>query len=86
MLVSTSATPITLTIGAEATAAWTVSGELPLFHIFQAGAGAVTVTGDGFSVDVHANDTNVMEGEGSAVTALWLAADSWGLFGRLVEA
>lgn len=85
-LICDSATPITLTIGEEATAAWTASGILPMFHILQAGAGAVTVTGDGFSVVVHAADTNVTDGEGAAATALWRASDTWSVFGRLVAA
>ena len=85
-LICTSATPITLTIGAEATAAWTTSGILPMFHVLQVGAGAVTVTGDGFSVTLHADDTNVLAGAGSAVTALWRASNSWSLIGRLVAA
>lgn len=85
-LISTSATPITLTIGAEATAAWTVSGVLPMFHVMQVGAGAVTITGDGFSVTKHADDTSVLAGAGAAATALWRASNTWSLFGRLVAA
>ena len=85
-LICTSATPITLTIGAEATAAWTTSGILPMFHVLQVGAGAVTVTGAGFSVTTHAADTNVLAGAGSAVSALWRASNSWSLIGRLVAA
>lgn len=85
-LICTSATPITLTIGAEATAAWTTSGILPMFHVLQVGAGAVTVTGDGFSVTTHADDTNVLDGAGAAATALWRASNSWSLIGRLVAA
>lgn len=85
-LISTSATPITLTIGAEATAAWTTSGILPMVHILQIGAGAVTVTGDGFSVVGHAADTNVLDGAGAAATALWRASNTWSLIGRLVAA
>lgn len=82
-LICNSATPITLTIGAEATAAWAVSGILPMFHVLQIGAGAVTVTGDGFSVTTHASDTNVLDGAGAAATALWRAANTWSLVGRL---
>lgn len=85
-LICTSATPITLTIGAEATAAWTTSGILPMFHVLQVGAGAVTVTGDGFSVTLHASDTNVLDGAGAAATALWRASNTWSLIGRLVAA
>lgn len=85
-LICDSATPITLTIGAEATAAWTTSGILPMFHVLQIGAGAVTVTGDGFSVTKHADDTNVLAGAGAAATALWRASNTWSLFGRLVAA
>lgn len=85
-LICTSATPITLTIGAEATAAWTTSGILPMFHVLQVGAGAVTVTGAGFSVTLHASDTNVLAGAGAAATALWRAANTWSLIGRLVAA
>lgn len=85
-LICTSATPITLTIGAEATAAWTTSGILPMFHVLQVGAGAVTVTGAGFSVTLHASDTNVLAGAGAAATALWRASNTWSLIGRLVAA
>lgn len=85
-LICTSATPITLTIGAEATAAWTTSGILPMFHILQVAAGAVTVTGDGFSVTLHTADTNVLAGAGAAATALWRASNTWSLIGRLVAA
>lgn len=83
-LICDSASPITLTIGAEATSAWTTSGILPMFHVLQKGSGAVTITGDGFSVTVHAGDTNVTDGAGSAVTILWLAANTWQAIGRLV--
>lgn len=86
MIISTSATPITLTISAEATAAWTVSGLAPMVHFLQDGAGAVTINGDGFSVTVHASDTNVLDGQVAAATAVWLGADAWRLFGRLVAA
>lgn len=85
-LICTSATPITLTIGAEATAAWTTSGILPMFHVLQVGAGAVTVTGAGFSVTLHASDTNVLAGAGAAATAVWRASNTWSLIGRLVAA
>lgn len=85
-LICTSATPITLTIGAEATAAWTTSGILPMFHVLQVGAGAVTVTGDGFSVKLHASDTNVLAGAGAAASAVWRASNTWSLIGRLVAA
>ena len=85
-LICNSATPITLTIGAEATATWAVSGILPMFHILQIGAGAVTVTGDGFSVTTHALDSNVLDGTGAAATALWRSSNTWSLIGRLVAA
>jgi hypothetical protein len=86
MLICTSATPVTLTIGAEATASWAQADAVPVVHVFQAGAGAVTITGAGFSVTTHAGDTNVLEGNGSAVTAMRTASDTWRLFGRLVAA
>lgn len=85
-LICDSATPITLTIGAEATASWAISGILPMFHVMQIGSGAVTVTGDGFSVTTHADDTNVLAGVSAAATALWRASDTWSLIGRLVAA
>lgn len=85
-LICDSATPITLTIGAEATAAWAVSGILPMFHILQIGAGAVTVTGDGFSVTTHVLDSNVLDGTGAAATALRRSSNTWSLIGRLVAA
>ena len=85
-LICNSATPITLTIGAEATASWVIPDLLPMFHILQIGAGAVTVTGDGFSVTVHASDTNVLGGAGAAATALRRSSNTWSLIGRLVAA
>ena len=85
-LICNSATPITLTIGAEATASWAIAGILPMFHILQIGAGDVTVAGDGFSVTLHATDTNVLDGAGAAAVALWRATNTWSLIGRLVAA
>lgn len=86
MLICTSATPVTLTIGAEATASWAQADAVPVVHVFQAGAGAVTITGAGFSVTTHASDTNVLAGNGAAVTAMRTASNVWRLFGRLVAA
>lgn len=85
-LICNSASPITLTIGAEATATWAVSGILPMLNILQVGVGVVTVTGDGFSVTVHASDTSALDGAGAAATAVRLGSDTWRLFGRLVAA
>lgn len=85
-LICDSATPITLTIGAEATASWAIPDLLPMFHILQVGAGSVTVTGDGFSVVVRSVDTNVLGGAGSAATALRRGSNVWSLFGGLVAA
>lgn len=84
LIISTSATPITLTISAEASGAWTVSGLSPMVHFLQAGDGNITIAGSGFSVSVHASDTNVMDGSGSAATAIWRASNQWSLIGRLV--
>ena len=42
--------------------------------------------GDGFSVSVHASDTNVLDGAGAAATAIWRASNTWSLIGRLVAA
>lgn len=86
MLICTSASPVTLTIGAEATESWALAGLLPVVHVFQAGAGAVTITGDGFTVTTHAEDTNVLEGNGAAATAMRTASNTWRLYGRLVAA
>jgi hypothetical protein len=86
MLICTSATPVTLTIGAEATASWAQADAVPVVHVFQAGAGAVTITGAGFTVTTHAGDTNVLDGNGAAVTAMRTASNTWRLFGRLVAA
>lgn len=86
MIISTSATPVTLTIGAEATAAWASSGSAPMIHFLQDGAGAVTITGDGFSMTTHASDTNVLDGQVAAATAVWRGPNTWRLFGRLVAA
>nr|WP_081648513.1 DUF2793 domain-containing protein [Pseudomonas sp. P818] len=86
LIISTSASPITLTIGAEATAAWTVSGLAPMVNFLQTGAGNVTVTGDGFSVSLHASDTNVLNGSGAAASAIRRSSNTWSLIGRLVAA
>ncbi len=86
MLICTSPTPVTLTIGAEATASWDQADAVPVVHVFQAGAGAVTITGAGFSPATHEDDTNVLAGNGSAVTAMRTASNVWRLFGRLVAA
>ncbi|MVW75400.1 collagen-like domain-containing protein [Pseudomonas xionganensis] len=85
-LICDSATPITLTIGAEATESWAIAGILPMFHVRQIGAGAVTITGDGFSVTTHSSDTNVTDGPVSSVTAVRDGNDDWSLIGRLVAA
>ncbi len=84
-IVCTNTTAITLTIGAEATAAWP-STEFPVVNILRLGSGAVTVTGDGFSVSVHSTDTNALDGAVSAATAVRSAANTWALIGRLVAA
>lgn len=86
LLVSTSATAITLTIGAEATEAWENTGKVPVFHVLQLGAGNVTVTGDGFNVDVHADDTNELDGAGAAATLFRTDEDEWWMVGRMVAA
>lgn len=83
-IICDSATPITLTIGAEATASWAVPGVLPCFHVMQIGAGGVTVAGDGFSLVLHSQDTAVLNGPGSVATAVRLGPDVWRLFGDLV--
>lgn len=85
-LLCDSATPITLTIGAEATASWAVSGVLPEFYVLQVGAGAVTVTGDGFSVTYNGADSNVLDGAGSAATLLRTGSNTWWMVGRMVAA
>ena len=84
MLICTSVDPVTLTIGAEASASWDQPGAAPVVHVFQAGGGAVTVVGDGFAVTTHAADTNVLDGNGAAVTLMRTAADVWRMYGRLV--
>ena len=82
MIISTSATPITLTIGAEASGAWP-SGVLSTVHILQTG-GAVTIAGSGFSVNTHAGSTAKTDGAGSVVTLLRTGSNTWWAFGRLV--
>ena len=85
-LICNNATPITLTVSKEVTASWAIAGILPMFHVLQLGEGAVTITGDGFSMVLHASDTNVTAGPGSAVTAVRRDSDVWNLIGRLVAA
>lgn len=80
-LICNSATPITLTIGAEATESWAIAGILPMFHILQIGAGAVTVVGDGFSVTLPEGVTNVISDLGFAVSLVRRGADGWSLIG-----
>lgn len=85
IVASTSDTPITLTVSAEATAAWAADG-WPNVDILQLGTGAVTVAGDGFSITLHEEDTSVLAGPGAAASLIRRAADSWQLIGRLVAA
>ena len=85
-LICNSATPITLTIGAEATGSWAIPGILPMFHVLSVGAGTVTIAGEGFTIEPADGDTNVIAGYGHAVTALWRASDVWNLIGRTIAA
>jgi hypothetical protein len=94
-ILCTSNSPVTITIqndvDAEASVPWTGPfGDIPAYrakvNIMQLGSGAVTVVGDGFSVVTHAEDTNVLDGNGAAATLIRLGPDDWRLFGRLVAA
>lgn len=85
-IISNAATPITLTIGAEATAAWP-SDVYATINVLQVGAGAVTIAGaSGVTVSVHSSDTAVTAGAGSAVTAVRTESNKFSLFGKLVAA
>lgn len=79
----TNASAVTLTLDAEATAAWPSNADV---EIFQRGAGAVTVAGDGFTIKCHASDTLVLAGNGSAAQLSRFGSDDWNLVGRLVAA
>ncbi|CAE6907007.1 conserved protein of unknown function [Pseudomonas marincola] len=79
----TNASPVTLTLNAEATAAWPANTDI---EIFQRGAGAVAVAGAGFTIKCHATDTLVLAGNGSAAQLSRFGADDWNLVGRLVAA
>lgn len=80
MIATTNGSSVTLTIAAESTAAWPDDAEV---NFIQRGAGAVTITGDGFAISTHASDTNVLDGQGSVATVKRFGADDWQLFGRL---
>jgi hypothetical protein len=86
LIICTSATPVVLTLSADADGTWEVDGHAPVVHFFQAGAGAVTIQGDGFTIFTHAEDAAELDGNGAAATAMRTASNVWRLFGRLVAA
>lgn len=86
MIISTSASPVVLTFSADEGDSWEVSGHAPVVHFFQAGAGAVVIQGDGFTMATHEEDVAVLDGVGAAATAMRTASNVWWLFGRLVAA
>lgn len=85
LIISTASSAITLTVGAEATAAWDFPGLAVVVHFIQTGSGALTIAGDGFSIVLHSQDTAVLNGPGSVATAVRLGPDVWRLFGDLVS-
>jgi hypothetical protein len=86
LIICTSASPVILTLSADADGTWEVDGHAPVVHFFQAGAGAVTIRGDGFTIFTHAEDAAELDGNGAAATAMRTASNVWRLFGRLVAA
>lgn len=80
----TNGSAITLTVPANSSVAFPVGTQIDLA---QRGAGAVTVAGaGGVTVNVHADDTLVLDGQYAYATLVKIATDTWDLFGKLVAA
>lgn len=87
LLICTNESAITLTVGAEATAAWSVAGVAPVVQLLQRGAGTVTIAGAaGVAVDKHSSDSRTLDGQAAPAALLWSAVDEWNLVGRLAAA
>lgn len=75
---------ITLTVPPNASVAFPVGTQIDLAQL---GAGAVTVAqGSGVTVNKHADDTLVFDGQYAVATLVKYATDTWLLFGKLVAA
>jgi hypothetical protein len=84
MVTLNNAGAITLTVPPNSSVAFPVGTQIDLAQL---GAGAVTVTqGSGVTVNVHADDTRVMDGQYAVATLVKYATNTWLLFGKLVAA
>ena len=80
----TNASAITLTVPPNSSVAFETGTQIDLA---QRGAGAVTVTeGSGVTVNVHADDTLVLDGQYAYATLVKIGTNTWDLFGKLVAA
>ena len=87
LLICTNGAAITLTVGAEATAAWSIAGVSPVVQLLSSGAGTVTVAGAaGVTIDKHASDSLTLDGQHAPAALIWRLADTWSLVGRLAAA
>jgi len=76
------ATAVVATVPPNSAVAFPVGTQIDLA---QRGAGAVTVTeGSGVTVQTHASDTAVIDGQYGIATLVKVATNEWDLFGRLV--
>lgn len=80
----TNASAITMTVPPNSSVAFPTGTQIDLA---QRGAGAVTVAqGSGVTVNVHADDTRVLDGQYSYATLVKVGTNTWDLFGNLVAA
>ena len=80
----TNASAIAMTVPPNASVAFPTGTQIDLA---QRGAGAVTVTaGAGVTINTHANDTLVMNGQYAYAVLSKIGTNEWDLFGNLVAA
>lgn len=81
IILCTSSSPVTLTIQAEASAAW---ADASVVHIIQMGAGIVTVAdGSGITVNVFSGLTKALRGQYAQAALVRSAANTFALAGTL---
>jgi predicted RecA/RadA family phage recombinase len=80
LVTSGSASAATFTLPDQAAVAWPDGARIDLLEI---GAGQLTVAGDGFTINKHADDTLKLDGAGAAATLIRNGEDDWWLIGRL---
>lgn len=81
IILCTSASPVTLTIQAEASGAWPVGA---VVHIIQMGAGAVTIAdGSGITVNVYSGLTKALRGQYAQAALVRSEANTFALAGTL---